>query len=208
MAQSSAISPSRIFLLSPARCDGKRAGLLLNQRATFALAERLRTPEGVTLGEAFSFMSGLYFRGKLAYATQFARAPAGIAGAQVITTNRGLVPVETPVGPRDLEQFGAVDIRVNEPRYRGPVERDLARLVAEPALQVVLLGSVATGKYIDLLLDALGDRLLFPAEFLGRGDMSRGALMLQAVREGRELEYEKVRQGGARWGRVRQGGES
>ena len=190
---SSNAPPSRIFLLSPARCDGKRAELLLNQRATFALAERLRTPEGVTLGEAFSFMSGLYFRGKLTYATRFARPPAGMAGAQVITTNRGLVPAETTVGPRDLEEFGAVDIRVDNPRYREPVERDLVRLAAEPRLQVVLLGSVATGKYVDLLFDALGERLLFPREFLGRGDMSRGALLLRAVREGRELGYDKVR---------------
>jgi hypothetical protein len=199
---SSHAPPSRIFLLSPARCDGKRAELLLNRRATFALAGRLRSPEGVTLGEAFSFMSGLYFRGKLAYATRFALAPIGIAGAQVITTNRGLVPAETPVGPRDLEEFGAVDIRVDDPRYRGPVERDLVRLAAEPDIEVVLLGSVATGKYVDLLLDALGERLLFPSEFLGRGDMSRGSLMLRAVREGRELRYEKVRG----WGKVRQSG--
>ncbi len=184
--------PPRIFLLSPARCGGKRAERLLNQRATFELAARLRTPAGVTLGEAFSFMSGLYFRGKLAYAGRFARAPAGIAGAQVITPNRGLVPAETPVGSRDLQEFGTVDIRVDDPRYRGPVDRDLVRLAAEPALELVLLGSVATGKYVDLLLEALGERLHFPLEFLGRGDMSRGALLLRAVREERELAYARV----------------
>jgi hypothetical protein len=184
--------PPRIFLLSPAHCGGKRAELLLNQRATFELAGRLRSPAGVTLGEAFSFMSGLYFRGKLTYAARFARAPAGIAGAQVITTNRGLVPAATPVGPRDLREFGTVDIRPDDPRYRAPVDRDLIRLAAEPGLEVVLLGSVATGKYVDLLLEALGGRLLFPIEFLGRGDMSRGALLLRAVREERELAYAPV----------------
>ncbi len=96
---------SRVFLLSPAHCGGKRAALLLNERATFDLAARLRSPGGVTLGEAFSFVSGLYFRGKLAYAVRFARAPAGVAGAQVITTNRGLLLPETPVGLLDLARI-------------------------------------------------------------------------------------------------------
>jgi hypothetical protein len=182
----------RVFLLSPAHCGGKRAALLLNERATFDLAARLRSPGGVSLGEAFSFVSGLYFRGKLAYAVRFARAPAGLAGVQVITTNRGLLPPETPVGLLDLAEFGTVDIRANDPRYRAPVDRDLASLAMEPALEVVLLGSVATGKYVDVLLEALGDRLVFPIEFLGRGDMSRGALLLRAVREERELEYAPV----------------
>ena len=184
--------PSRIFLLSPAHCGGKRAELLLSERAEFDLATRLRSPGGVALGEAFSFVSGLYFRGKLAYAVRFGRAPAGVAGAQVITTNRGLVPAETPIGLDDLREFGAVDIRADDPRYRGPVDRDLARLAGVPGLEIVLLGSVATGKYVDVLLEALGDRLVFPADFLGRGDMSRGALLLRAVREGRELEYARV----------------
>jgi hypothetical protein len=185
-------SPSRIFLLSPAHCGGKRAELLLSARAEFDLAARLRSPAGVSLGEAFSFMSGLYFRGKLSYAVRFARAPVGVAGAQVITTNRGLVPAETPIGPRDLREFGAVDIRPDDPRYRAPVDRDLARLAAEPGLEIVLLGSVATGKYVDVLLEALGERIVFPTDFLGRGDMSRGALLLRAVREGRELAYTPV----------------
>jgi hypothetical protein len=188
----SATPPSRIFLLSPAHCGGKRAGLLLSERAAFDLAVRLRSPGGVTLGEAFSFVSGLYFRGKLAYAVRFARAPAGLAGAQVITTNRGLLPAETPVGLRDLRDFGAIDIRTDDPRYRAPVDRDVARLAAEPGLEIVLLGSVATGKYVDVLLEALGDRLVFPVDFLGRGDMSRGSLLLRAVREGREFQYAPV----------------
>ncbi|MFL5494756.1 MAG: hypothetical protein ACJ8DC_10285 [Gemmatimonadales bacterium] len=185
----SGTSSSRVFLLSPAHCGGKRAGFLLSERAEFDLATRLRRPGGVTLGEAFSFVSGLYFRGKLAYAVRFARAPAGVPGAQVITTNRGLLPAGTPVGLEDLREFGAVDIRADDPRYRAPVERDLARLVLESGLEIVLLGSVATGKYVDVLLEALGDRLVFPIDFLGRGDMSRGALLLRAVQEGRELKY-------------------
>jgi hypothetical protein len=178
-----------IFLLSPAHAGGKRAQLLLSERARFPLAERLREPGGITLGEAFSFVSGLYFRGKLAYAERFARAPSGISGVQVITTNRGLLPADTPVGLADLGQFGAVDIRTGDPNYREPLARDAAGLARLPELRVVLLGSVATGKYIDVLLDLLGARLLFPAEFLGRGDMSRGALLLRAVREGSELTY-------------------
>jgi hypothetical protein len=186
------VKSSRVFLLSPAHSGGKRAALLLREEATFPLAVRLRGPEGVALGEAFSFLSGLYFRGKLAYASRFARPPAGVAGVQVITANRGLVAAETPVTPAELRAFGAVDIQPDDPRYRAPLVRDSARLAEQPGLDLVLLGSVATGKYVDVLLDVVGERLLFPTDFVGRGDMSRGALLLRAAREGRELSYEPV----------------
>jgi hypothetical protein len=53
----------------------------------------------------------------------------------------------------------------------------------------VLLGSVASGKYVDLLLPIFGDRLMFPIHFVGRGDMSRGGLLLRCVTAGLELEY-------------------
>lgn len=185
------MSPLRIFLLSPAHCGGKRAAILLNDRAAFPLAERLRSA-GITLGEAFSFLSGLYFRGKLAYAGRFARPPAGQSGVQVITTDRGLLPADTAIRARDLRQFGTVDIRPEHPRYREPLQRDMSRLGEVPEVEVVLLGSVATGKYVDILLEALGERLLFPTDFVGRGDMSRGALLLRAARDGRELDYEPV----------------
>ena len=179
----------RIFLLSPAHCGGKRAALLLNERAAFPLAQRLRSA-GIPLGEAFSFLSGLYFRGKLTYAGRFACPPAGYSGAQVITTDRGLMAAEAPITMRDLHEFGTVEIRADHPRYRDPLQRDVSSL--SPNVQVVLLGSVATGKYVDVLLEVMGERLLFPIDFVGRGDMSRGALLLRAARDGRELAYEPV----------------
>jgi hypothetical protein len=185
------MTAGRIFLLSPAHCGGRRAAILLNERAAFPLAARLRSV-GISLGEAFSFLSGLYFRGKLTYAGRFARPPEGEPGAQVITTDRGLLSPETPVGPRELREFGTVDIRADSPGYRTPLERDLARLERLSGLEIVLLGSVATGKYVDVLLEVLGERLLFPAEFVGRGDMSRGALLLRAAEDGKELSYEPV----------------
>jgi hypothetical protein len=190
---------TRVFLLSPAHAAGKRAELLLREQASFALATRLRGETGIGLGEAFSFMSGLYFRGKLAYARRFARPPAGLAGALVITSNRGLLPADTPVGPDDLRALAVVEIRTTEPRYRAPLLADLDRLRAVPDLDPVLLGSVATGKYVDVLIEALGERLRFPAAFVGRGDMSRGALLLRAARSGEELEYLPV-QGAERRG--------
>jgi hypothetical protein len=111
---------------------------------------------------------------------------------RVITTNRGLVPADTPISVQDLRDFGAVDIRSDEPRYREPVERDAARISESPDTEVILLGSVATGKYVDVLLEFFGERLLFPSAFVGKGDMSRGSLLLRAVREARELDYEPV----------------
>jgi hypothetical protein len=146
----------------------------------------------VTLGEAFSFLSGLYFRGKLAYAERFARPPAGERGVQIITTDRGLLAADAAVVSKDLREFGTSDIRLDHPGYREPFARDLARLSQYPQADVVLLGSVATGKYVDVLLECIGERLLFPRDFVGRGDMSRGALLLRAVREGAELAYEPV----------------
>ena len=185
-------APARIFLLSPAHCGGKRATWLLRDQAAFPLAVRLREPEGIPLGEAFSFLSGLYFRGKLAYAARFGRPLPGYGPAQVITANRGLLPADTRVSVADLRSFGTLDIRSDDPRYREPLLRDITRIARDPAVEIVLLGSVATGKYVDVLLDAVGDRLLFPREFTGRGDMSRGALMLRAAREGVELEYDRI----------------
>jgi hypothetical protein len=188
----SARRPPRLFLLSPAHAGGKRARLLLNDNASFALAERLRAADGVPLGEAFSFVSGLYFRGKVTYARRFARPPAGRPGVYVITASRGLVPEETRVGPEDLREFAGVDIHSGDPRYRAPLERDLAGLLAIRGAEIVLLGSIATGKYVDVLLEMAAGRLLFPVEFVGRGDMSRGGLLLRAARAGTELEYAPV----------------
>ena len=185
------MQPFRIFLLSPAHCGGKRAEILLNRRASFPLAVRLRSA-GVALGEAFSFLSGLYFRGKLTYADRFARPPDGNPGVQVITTDRGLMTAGTEITDDDLRRFAAIDINVEEPEYRRPLERDAGVLAGMKDVEVVLLGSVATGKYVDILLQGLGDRLLFPADFVGRGDMSRGALLLQAARSGVELTYQPV----------------
>lgn len=187
----------KVFLLSPASCAGRRAEMLIGGRGAFPLAERLRAGAAVPLAEAFSFLSGLYFRGKHAYAQAFAAPPAGVPGALVITTNRGLLPVDEPVTRDDLAAFGGVPIDLADDRYREPLlrdARDLAARLDEAAgdAAVVLLGSVASGKYVDLLLDVFGPRLLFPATFVGRGDMSRGGLMLRCVDALEELEYVAV----------------
>jgi hypothetical protein len=182
----------RIFLLSPASCAGRRADVLLRAEAGFALATRLRSGDA-TLGEAFGFLSGLYFRGKLEYARAFARPPAGAGGVHVITTSRGLVEPDRRVGVGDLLEFRAVAIDPAEPRYRGPLLDTAGALAAAaPHAEAVLLGSVASGKYVDVLLDIFGERLLFPASFVGRGDMSRGGLLLRAAADGAELEYVPV----------------
>jgi hypothetical protein len=185
----------RIFLLSPANINGVRARLILRENATFPLALRLRDG-GLSLGESFSFISGLYFRGKLAYARAFAQPPphAGARGAMVITACGGLLPAETLVTGEDLCKISSASVSLSEARYRVPFERD-ARLLADeigPRCEVVLLGSVATPKYVDPLLRIFGERLLFPAEFAGRGDMSRGGLMLRCVQSGVPLNYVPV----------------
>jgi hypothetical protein len=182
---------TRIFLLSPAYAGGQRAQMIMNERAQFELARRLRSADRPTLGEIFSFLSGLYFRGKLAYANTFAQPAPRMPGVLVITPNRGLLPAASPIGLADLRDFGTVDIDEADPRYREPLERDVKKLAKKLPGQgeVILLGSVATGKYVDVLLEHLGERLRFPADFVGRGDMSRGGLLLRAAADGRELTY-------------------
>jgi hypothetical protein len=176
---------SDLFLLSPAYCGGRRAQILLRPGASSALAQRLRAST-LTIGEAFSFFSGLYFRGKLAYARAFAPT-----STLVITPTRGLVSPDAIASLELLREFAAVDIDLDEPRYRKPLERDIAKLAADPNVpeRVVLLGSVATGKYADILATAFGPRLHDPSSFIGRGDMSRGGLLLRSAGAGTELEY-------------------
>src|SRR5919107_6022605 len=107
--KATADSIKRIFLLSPANCGGVRAQMVLSPAAQFALARQLRTAEGAALGDVFSFVSGLYFRGKLAYARRFARPPdpddpVVAGGVLVITPSSGLRSVDTPV---TLDSFRA-----------------------------------------------------------------------------------------------------
>jgi hypothetical protein len=178
------------FLLSPAHAGGARAGLLLRKEAAFPLAVRLRSG-GVPIGELYAFMSGLYFRGKLAYASAFARPPESV---RVIVPGRGLLSPATPVTLAELEAIGRVPVDLAHPGYRDALARASHQLAdALPGdAQVVLLGSIATDKYLSVLTAAFTDRLRFPAEFVGRGDMSRGGLMLRQVTEQREFDYVRI----------------
>jgi hypothetical protein len=200
-ASSSQTAVQRLFLLSPAKMDGIRAELITGEKADSELALRLRH-DGVPLGELFSWMSGLYFRGKLAYAKAFAVAAPAVSGAFVITACGGLVPPDTLVTLERLRQISAIDVDPADARYRDPLDcdaRSLANLVGMDC-EIVLLGSIATRKYVEPLLAVFGKRLVVPADFIGRGDLSRGGLMLRCVLSGTELTYVPVL-GAARRGR-------
>lgn len=178
-----------VFLLSPAYCGGRRAAILLNTRSDAVSARECRAGR-MSLGRAFAFMSGLYFRGKLSYAERF-------GDAFVITPTRGLQPPSRPFSLKLLREFAAGDVSLDNPEYRKALERDaraLERRIGANA-QVVLLGSVASGKYVDILLPIFGDRLRYPVSFIGRGDMSRGGLLLRSAASGIELEYEPLTAG-------------
>ncbi len=181
----------QVFLLSPANCSGKRAGYLLNGKSSTSLAERLRSSEGATIGEVFTFMSALYFRGKIAYASAFAQPPLGWDGVQVIVPGRGLRPASERIDVAELKKIAKVEVDVEDKRYTRPLRRDAGRLADEinPDGRVVLLGSIATRKYLDPLHDVLGSTLHYPEAFIGLGNMSRGALMLRCAAEKRELSY-------------------
>ena len=178
---------TRAFFLSPANCRGRRAQQVLSPRASFDVAARLRSSAGVPIGDLFAHMSGLYFRGKLTYARRF-------GAAFVITPDRGLIPADSPITADVLAQFADAEIRLDNPGYRDPLERSARALreSAGDAVEYVLLGSVASEKYVQILAAIFGQRLLFPPSFVGRGDMSRGGLLLRAAAAGAELEYISV----------------
>jgi hypothetical protein len=183
----------RIFILSPANLGGIRAGYLLRDGASFELATRVHDG-GARLGEVMSFVSGLYFRGKDAYARAFARPPAGEVGSWVVTPNRRLLPLDSTVDVADLRKLAGGDIDAEDRRYRRPLVAALKKLVAAAGAEaeLVLLGSIASAKYVDVMTEVLGERLLFPPAFVGRGDMSRGSLMLRCAESGEELAYAPV----------------
>jgi hypothetical protein len=190
---------NRVFLLSPANCGGRRAKQVMSPNASFALAAALRSADGAPLGDLFTFVSGLYFRGKLTYARRFAQPPdPGHAvvgdGVHIITPNAGLRTPDTRVTHAALRAFARGDVDAANARYRGPLEASARGLLAEigPDCDVVLLGSIASPKYVDVLTGIFGERLLFPVAFVGRGDMSRGGLMLRHATDGVELDYVPV----------------
>jgi hypothetical protein len=193
---------SRLFLLSPANCSGPKAQQLMSSRSVGELAVRLRE-QGAAIGDVFSFVSALYFRGKLTYARAFARpplsgwpgdAPLSAGGTLIITSSAGLRAPETPVTIEALRRFADENVDATNAAYRRPLVASAEALAREigPDCDVVLLGSIASAKYVDVLLDVFGSRLLFPRDFVGRGDMSRGGLMLRSAAAGVELEYQPV----------------
>lgn len=183
-----------IFLLSPANLNGRRGQSLLNPKAQFPLARELRSAQGAEIGELFSFVSSLYFRGKLAYARAFGRALADQESAYVISAGGGLCLPQERLSLERLQSWANVSIHRDNPHYTAPLIRHASALLdrSTPSTRFILLGSVASDKYVEPLLDVFGAALLFPEPFTGLGDMSRGALLLRAVRDRAELAYAPV----------------
>jgi hypothetical protein len=105
----------------------------------------------------------------------------------------------------DLAAIGQIDVDADNPGFVAPLARDAALLAQRlpPGCEVVLLGSIATPKYVAPLLEVFGERLVFPREFVGRGDMSRGGMLLRAARAGQELDYGPVQSSPLRGPRAR-----
>src|SRR6266699_6772388 len=183
-----------IFLLSPAYAGGERARMILSNRAEFELARKLRDKRAAPIAEVFTFLSGSIFAARSRTRLHSRGPHLGMPGVLVITPTRGLVDARTRIRLDDLREFATVDIHKDDPRYRAPIERD-ARVLARklpPQSEIILLGSIATGKYVNVLLANFRDQLRFPVDFIGRGDMSRGGLMLRCAVDRQELPYVAV----------------
>ncbi len=167
--------------------------MLLRPGANFELAQRLRGA-GAPLAEVFTFVSGLYFRGKVTYARRFGKSSDGSPASFVMTAGGGLCQLNETVTLARLEGWQKVTVSERNPHFTAPLQRHAAELLDrhDPQTQFVLLGSVASNKYVAPLREVLGERLLFPELFAGLGDMARGALLLRAVEDGRELAYRPI----------------
>src|SRR5258705_211099 len=143
--------------------------MIFSPRAGFDLARRLQHGESLPLAEIFTFLSGLYFRGKVAYARTFANGGSGQCAVWVITTNRGLLKIDQPVSLEELRNFSDVNIDHQDARYRKPLQRDARRILKQfgPETDIVLLGSISTKKYVDCLVEVFGAQLKFPVDFVG-----------------------------------------
>ena len=181
---------NRVFVLSPANCNGLRARWILQQNSRAELAQRLRR-DGAPLGEVFSFLSALYFRGKLAYAQAYADPPSNCPGIMIITPTAGLVPHDTVIRVSTLRGFSRGRIHLKSRNYCSLLQRTAKKLAIRLGgdCELVLVGSLATGKYLDILAPIYGNRLRVPETFIGLGDMSRGGLLLGCVRENQQLNY-------------------
>jgi hypothetical protein len=146
------------------------------------------------LGDVFSFVSGLYFRGKMTYARAFGQPPPDLEGGLVISPSEGLRSLDELVTLDRLLEWAKVPIDVGNRRFTAPhVEHaEILERAHGCETRFVLLGSVATDKYVRPLAKVFGDHLLFPPAFVGRGDMSRGALLLRAARAQAELDYAPI----------------
>src|SRR5215510_9760378 len=118
---------------------------LLRDSASFDLALKFR--QGLaTIGEIYTFTSGLYFRGKMAYSEAFAAAPEGVPHAVIIVPGAGLVPPDTRINADQLRVIASVPVDEDNDAYSEPLLRDAHLLNAHAGTECryVLLGSVAT----------------------------------------------------------------
>ena len=176
---------------------GVRGTSLLDPNSKSKLKARFRSKQGLSVGEAYRFISSLYFRGKLTYGLHF----GGASNTRVLVPGFGLVGPDWTLTPKRAERARSCPVDPDHAAYRRPLERDLRALLERESdrgaegegntceVEVVFLGSLATRKYLDVLVPLLGGRLLYPKVFVGCGDMRRGSLLLKAVDAGQELEY-------------------
>ena len=99
--------------------------------ADFEMAVRLRQG-GVPLGDLFTFISGLYFRGKLAYARTFCDVPPGTHGVLVITSSGGLVSPEAVITLKRLQEIASGSVDPLDRRYTTLLERGPQIISREP----------------------------------------------------------------------------
>ena len=174
------------FRLRAAAARGLR---LIDGSSASSLAQQLQTESGAPLCEVFAFLSSLYFRGKLAYARAFARPPHAMRGVFIVTPGAGLC-TKRRLSPRRPRRVCGGRGRSRNPHFVAPLLRDVQALVASASSTRASCCSAASLRQVRRAAAAgVRERLLFPADFVGRGDMSRGGLCCAPRAKASELDY-------------------
>ena len=136
------------------------------------------------------------------YASRFGRPPPSLPPALVITPTRGLQSPSLPISRSLIEEFASLDWHRPTRAFWIRSSRVRVSFVHRSSQRCAWSCSGASRRAGTSSRWRASSRAgcNYPAEFVGRGDMSRGGLLLRHAEEGRELDYVPLAAGLTRHG--------